>query len=238
MILGVDVHPAAQCFVELDEAITAMRGPDAAPVCLNAHTFPNLVPEDGIVYNLENVGVQVDDDAFQGHTLWDFSLRNVEAWKGRATHVPVGYHPTMERFAMLPYEERDIDVVLTGCLNDRRARILVALAEAGLAVATIEPGQAYGAKRDAVLARSKLALNVLFHPDGVHPVLRSAHCAANRLPVVCEQAPETPEWVSLVCAYERIVDGVLALLEEGALANVHFAARSYEAFRDHPMVLP
>jgi hypothetical protein len=240
MILGLDRHPVAACFAELDDTVTALRPAGAPPVCLNAHTFQNDVPDGAVVYNLENVGVQVDRwENFGGAEIWDFSKRNVERWGYvDVKHVPVGYHPSMERFTMLPWEQRDIDVVLTGCLNDRRVRILVALAESGLHVEHIGPGQAYGAARDAVLARSKLALNVLYHPDGVHPVLRSAHCAANRLPVVCEAAPETPEWVSASCRYEDVIDSVLTLLKKGRHASAHFAARSYEAFRDHPMVLP
>lgn len=235
MILGLDRHPAARCFVEIDDAVAAMRPKDAPPVCFNAHEFPSEIPPGAIVYNLENVGVQVDPRAFPKHEVWDFSKRNVERWDRHwdrhVKHVPIGYHPSMKRFEMRPWEERDIDVIMTGCLNPRRVHILEALAAKGLVVVHIGPGQAYGAKRDAFLSRAKLALNVLYHEDGVHPVLRSAHCAANGVLMLAEAAPEIPPWVTRRCWYEDLVSEAIGLVREPKFTDeVHF--------RHSPMRLP
>lgn len=237
MILGLDRHPAAHCFVELDDAITALRPPGAPPVALNAHAFPNEIPEGAIVMNTENVGVQVSPLAFDGHEVWDFSARNVTRWMRAVKHVPIGWHPTMKRFEMRPWADRDIDVVMTGCLNDRRAKILTELAEAGLNVALIGPGKVYGAERDAVLARSKMALNVLFYADGVSPALRSAHCAANGLPCISEHAPEKPLWDLMACHYDGIVECVRDLIDQPGFLD-GLASGSLNALRARPMQLP
>ncbi len=237
MILGRDVHPASRCFDELEAAIGALT---ARTVCLNAHAFPLHVPPGAVVFNLENVGLQVPPTAFEGHEIWDFSAHNVEAWKaaGRlATHVPIGYHPSMERFKMRPWEERDIDVVFCGVVNERRKVILDALIARGLTVSVIGPGEAYGAERDAVLARSKLALNFLQFEYGTFPVLRAAHAAANRLPMLSERAREMPPWVSYVTRYEDLVEAACdALRDRPGLENL--ADIAHAGFTRTPFALP
>ena len=210
MILGRDRHPASACFDELNAAVEALLPAGAATVCFNAHVFPDRLPAGAIVYNLENVGIQVSAEAFPGHEVWDFSRRNVDAWReaGRVAsevrHVPVAFHPSMQRFEMRPWEERTIDVVFAGALNARRSQLIDDLRARRLNVAHIPHG-VYGAQRDAVLARSKLALNPLFYERGMFPSLRACHAIANHLPVLSERAPEMPEWCLLASPYEEIV---------------------------------
>ena len=236
MILGKDRHPAARCFEEINDAVEALT---QRPVVFNAHAFPNEIPPGAVVFNLENVPGQVQPTAFQNHEVWDFSSRNVEAWRPRAvTHVPIGYHPTMERFQMRPWEERDIDVVFCGCMNERRASVLNELRAKGLNVHVIGPGEAYGAERDAILARSKLALNMLFHEGGVFPVLRAAHAAANRLPMLSEQAPAAPFWTTGGrCPYYKLADRCEWLLQRPDLLQ-ELAEETYLTFKAQPLVLP
>lgn len=234
MIIG---EGTAHLFDELNDAVEALAGDRI--VCLNAHTSPSSVPTGAIVYNQENVPLQVQPFMFEGHEVWDFSERNCEAWRaaGReATHVPVGYHPSMVRFAMRPWGERTIDVVFMGVMNERRAHILAELRERGLRVAVIPPG-IYGKQRDDILARSKLAIAPMYYPDGVFGTLRAAHCAANKLPLVAEVAADTPSWAAMTCSYDRLVDRVMALVED-RIALEALAQETYDAFRSAPMALP
>lgn len=239
MILGIERFQPAECFRELDDAITALQNETGDPrtVVLNAHAFPLDIPPDAIIYNLENVGIQVDPRAFGGHELWDFSERNVKAWGGRAKHVPVGYHPSMKRFDMRPWEERDIDVVFTGCMNTRRQLVLSELRSHGLNVEVVGAGQSYGKERDAILARSKLALNMLFHADGTFAVLRAAHLAANGLACVHEMAPEAPAWAGPKYAYPDLVKRCLTLLGDRPLLEA-IANEARADFMASPMELP
>lgn len=223
MILGLDRHPQAACFLEVDAAVSAMTD---RVVCFNAHTFE--APPGAVVFNLENVPRQVDPSRWAGHEVWDFSERNAAQYK--ATHVPIGYHPSMERFERAP--TKDIDVVFSGCLNERRMAVLQGLADRGLDVAVLPPG-VYGKKRDDVLARARLALNMLYYEDGVFPALRVAHLVANRVPVLSEACPEGWSFVP-TCAYGEMVDAAVRLLREGQQA----AEVPYEEFRKMPMVLP
>ncbi len=238
MILGLDRHPVASCFIELDDAITELQRDtgDTRTFVLNAHSFPDEIPAGAIVFNLENVGTQLDPGAFPGHRVVDFSLRNIDAWRvaGRdVEHFPVGYHASMERFALAP--KKDIDVIFTGCRNERRQLLLDALADRGLNVVSLPPG-IYGARRDQLLARSKLALGPLYYPSGVFPALRVAHLVANHVPVLSERCDEG--WnIITTCAYEHLVGTAEHMVKE----HEHYqclADLAYEAFKRMPMVLP
>ncbi len=241
MILGRDNHPAAECFRELDDALVALGRPD---VVLNAHTFPSEVPAGAIVYNLEHVPLQVSPYAFgRAEAVWDYSERNVKAWRGvqlhgrKVVHVPIGYHPSMERFRMRPWDSRDVDVMMCGTLTQRRADLLNALLDAGLNVVHLAPGSHYGAERDAMLARSKLVLNVLVGTSRNHPVLRSAHLVANRVPMLAEWAPETPRWVMHGCPYDSIVQRCKDMVRQ-SVRLTDIAEEMYRAFRESPMTVP
>jgi hypothetical protein len=227
MILGLTAASPANCFVEIDEAVRQLRGRD--DVYFNAHVFD--APEGGVVFNLENVPGQVDPARWESRHVWDFSASN--AAKYDAEHVPVGWHASMERFARSA--ELDIDVVFTGCLNPRRIRVLEALADRDLNVVVIPPG-VYGTERDAVLARAKLALNMLFYEDGIFPALRVAHLVANRVPVLSERCPEGWGFVP-TCDYSEIVDAAERRVRSRVSAEDN-ACFSYERFRQMPMVLP
>ncbi len=231
MILGRDRHPASACFDEIDAAVSALTD---RVVVFNAHAFPGHVPEGAVVWNTENVPGQVPDPRalWPDHEIWDISAANAARYG--AKHVPIGYHPSMERFERRPVEEQDIDVVFTGCMNPRRADVLQQLADRGLKVAHIGPGGPHGAERDAVLARSRLALNMLFYPDGTFPALRVAHLVANRVPVVSEMAPECFDFLE-TCAYESLVENCVALLGPFFHGTLHVGAdRRLAAFKKQP----
>ena len=239
MILGRDRHPAAACFDELDAAVEALRPPGAPPVVFNGHAFPHEIPPGAIVYNLENVGLQVSTDAFPGHQIWDFSDVGTRAWGGRAVHVPVGYHPTMTRFAPVePPEQPTWDVAFAGAMNDRRRALIADLEARGLRVIVL-PYHAplYGAQRDAILASTRLVLNVRYYENGVFPVLRAAHCVANHVPVLSEETPDAPSWSILEARYETLAQAAadrLAEPEQLALATAH----AYDRFVESPLRLP
>ncbi len=222
-ILGLAEHPQAACFVEIADAVSALTDRD---VVLNAHTFE--APPGSVVYNFENA-FQVEDprELWKGHEVWDFNKAN--AAKYGATYVPIGYHVSMERFARA--KTQDIDVIFTGCMNERRRLVLQELGDRGLNVVVVPPG-IYGAQRDALLARSKLALNMLFYEDGVFPALRVAHLVANHVPVLSERCDE--DWSFLpTCAYGDLVDRACAMV-----TNMPSTTYAYEMFRRMPMTVP
>jgi len=242
MILGRDVHLHAACFDEIATAVDQLLvdAGDPRTVAFNAHAFPDRVPPGAIIYNLENVDVQVSGDAFPEYEVWDFAERNVSRWRGprRAVHhVPPGHHSSMERFRPLPWSARDVDVVFVGCMNARRQRVLNALARQGLR--TMALSTTYGPERDEILARAKLAVNMLYYEGGTFAVLRSAHCAANSVAVVSETANEAPTWAYPAPApYAQIVDSCRELLAAGERKLADEADEALRRFREHPLKLP
>lgn len=250
MILGKDRHVHAACFDELEGVLQANGVSER--VLLNAHAVPGLAPVGLAVYNLENIGIQLPADAFYDREIWDISRRNVEALSSRRTeliaaeipsvspvvrYVPVGYHISMERFAMRLSSQRDIDIVFTGTMNARRHAVLSALQGHGLRVLQM-PHTLYGAERDDILARSRLSLNIRFYDTAFHPVLRTAHCTANHLPVLSEHAPEAPTWALLQAGYSDLVDRARELLDRRREYLDHVAEAAYLAFRMCPFVIP
>ncbi len=215
MILGFPGHTHAQCFREINDAVEALTD---RCVCFNAHEFP--APPGAIVYNLENL------------ECWDFNAEN--AAKYGAKHVPIGYHPSMERLERA--KVLDIDVVFSGAMNERRKAVLMALADRGLNVVHV-PHEMYGAERDALLARAKLALNLQYYPDGAWPVLRVAHLVANHVPVLSEAHPEAWDFVPSV-PYAELIQAAVEWVEHPIANTESHADWVYRKFCRMPMVLP
>jgi hypothetical protein len=177
-------------------------------------------------------------------TVWDFSARNVKRWKechpdtaDRKIHVPVGYHQSMERFKKAPWNECKWDIVFTGAPCVRRHFVLDELSRRGLKVLQV-PMALYGEGRDRCLAQSRLALNIQYYENGVHPALRTAHAVANRLPILSENAPEIPDWANLRGDYAELVDKAYNLVTRRREYLDHMAESAYLAFRMNPLTLP
>ena len=245
MIIARNRHVHAAAFDEIDASVRAILDEERVKhaVVFNAHAAPALVPPDAIVFNLENVGLQVSPLSFPRNTIWDFSRRNVEAWRAARPdgppvhHVPVGYHRSMERFRLRPWAERDIDVVFTGAINERRRAVFERLRALGLRVETVSAP--YGQERDAVLARARLAIGPVYYPRGLFSALRAAHCVANRLVLVAETAAEIPTWAyPRPCRYGRLVGRVSSLLARGEEGVGEVAEEAYRRFCGSPLRLP
>ncbi len=234
MILARDTYPSsAACFIELNDAVEALTW---RRVCFNSHWA--TPPAGAVVYNLESIPDQVDPARWAAHTVWDSIASNIAKYPPgmNVKHVPVGWHVSMERFERA--KVLDIDVVFTGALNDRRAKVLDALRERGLSVVYIGPAVGnHGAARDAVLARAKLALNILFHDKAPFPATRVAHLVANKVPVLSERCPDGWTWLPQ-SDYGAMVPATLALLARLAGNEADIVEGCYQDFCADPLVLP
>ena len=173
---------------------------DALNVVLGAHLLSPAVaaqlPADTVIYNLE----QVEDHLFEWAPglkglfarceVWDYSRRNIARLKPlapRLFHLPVGTVPEMGRIR--PAADQDIDVLFYGAVNERRRAVLKAVADAGLGLKAVFG--AYGAARDALIARAKVVLNLHKHEAQVFEIVRVSYLLANRKAVVSELAATT-----------------------------------------------
>lgn len=193
---------------EVSSAQNAWK-PDARHVVMFPHLLDDnalfSLPPETILYNLE----QIDPAAplppsrltsFTHCEIWDYSQENVALWQAagaRARHMPVGWYPGLER--VVAAETRDIDLLFYGRINRRRAELLNQLARAGLQVHVAQG--VYGAELDALLARTRIALNLHCYAAGRFETVRVAHLLANGIPVIAERGATT----EVPAAYEAAV---------------------------------
>ncbi len=185
-------HPA--------RAVVNAFAADSLNVVLGAHMLSPAaaahVPADTVIYNLEQVEdhlfewAPVLTELFARCEVWDYSRRNIARLKPlapRLFHLPVGTVPEMGRIH--PAAEQDIDVLFYGAVNEHRRAVLRAVADAGLELKAVFG--AYGAARDALIARAKVVLNLHKHEAQVFEIVRVSYLLANRKAVVSEITPAT-----------------------------------------------
>lgn len=158
---------------------------------------------DAILYNLEQVQRGSDwispqlINLFRRYTVWDYSEQNAAALATLgipvAKVVPIGYARELTR--IVPASEPDIDVLFFGSMCPRRMETVNAMRALGLHVETVFG--VYGAQRDALVARSKLILNVHFYEAKVLEMVRISYLLANGCAVVSEHSSDPAEDASL-----------------------------------------
>ncbi|NNJ95508.1 MAG: hypothetical protein HKP57_12230 [Halobacteria archaeon] len=181
-------------------------------IVLGANLLPDMPgvkpPGKSILFNLEQItpgsGWLTTGylKLLKRHPVWDYSRYNIEQLGklgiSNITHCPIGYSDVLQRIAPAP--EKDIDVLFYGSINPRRLAILEALARADLRVETLFG--VYGEQRDAVIARSRLVLNIHYYPAKIFEIVRISWLLANAVCVVSEDSP-------LDSALESVQDGIV-----------------------------
>jgi Rps23 Pro-64 3,4-dihydroxylase Tpa1-like proline 4-hydroxylase/peroxiredoxin len=186
------------------------------------HRHDIKLPEDMIIYNFEQVHEQARFflpgnpyiNYLRRYPVWDYSQNNVAELARRGitnvTMCGVGY---MAELTRIPKNElQDIDVLFIGSMHQRRQKLIDELKERGLRVEVIQ--DMYGEQRDAMIARSKVILNVHLQPANVFEVVRVSYMLANRKCVVSEVGDdkqlEGPYEKALVFRpYEQLVEACL-----------------------------
>jgi hypothetical protein len=172
-------------------------GDDCINIIFGAHISPGTLitqlPDNSIIYNTEQFGSYWMNEDYlnllRRFKVWDYSQYNVECLKQYSqvqniTYNPVGYCPLLERIKHVPEEEKDIDVLLYGSVNDRRLKIMDELKNQGLTV--YFANGIYGKERDDTIARSKVVLNVHFFPSAILETIRLSYLLNNKCFVVTE----------------------------------------------------
>ena len=216
-------HPNRRCIVLAPQLLTQ---------------WTQQVPEDAILYNLE----QIDPESpwitadllarFARHELWDYSERNRAALAANfgiehARLMPIGHSAGLERISanIAP----DIDVLFYGSPNERRITVLEALEKFGVKVMPLFG--AYGAERDAWIARSRIVLNIHFYDAQIFEQVRVSYLLANGRFVISESGDPDGEsaWSGglVFTPYEQLVASCLGYLErDQARARIAQAGRA------------
>ncbi len=202
--------------------------------------YPVDVPDDAVLINLEQVS---DDNAWmtpayldqlRRHRVWDYCASNLDALARRGVHaaqMPIGYLPQLSRIVADP--SPDIDVLFYGSVGERRRRVLLALEEAGVNLHVAF--NVYGPERDALIARSRLVLNLHHYGAQLFELVRVSYLLANRVCVVSERGQDRDldaQFESAVrfADYDALVATCIALLGDPAACQRQ-AHHGFEHFR-------
>lgn len=142
--------------------------------------------------------------------VWDYSLENVvflERQGIHARHVPLGGHPGMNRIACRPEDERDVEILFYGSMNERRAGVLHQIGSRGMVLRTLF--NVYGPDRDQWIGRSKIALNLHYYDTQIPEQVRLSYLLNNGCFVISEgPSPYSgglvtgdPDQIPEMCAY-------------------------------------
>lgn len=181
-------------------------------IVLGANLLPDMpgvkVPRKAILFNLEQItpGSEWLTPGYlkllKRHPVWDYSVYNIEQLSRlgitNITHCPLGFSD--ELHCIRHAKNKDIDVLFYGSMNARRLEILEALVKTGLKVETLFG--VYGQQRDAVIARSRVVLNIHYYPAKIFEIVRISWLLANAVCVISEDSP--PE-----SALEPVRDGIV-----------------------------
>ncbi|KAB2839689.1 MAG: hypothetical protein F9K47_15355 [Burkholderiales bacterium] len=223
--LGQLGHEVSYALNRYEPALTnIVFGAQVLPVEFLAKMPPNTV-----VYNFEQMRGLADDNVrpelrhcAKHFQIWEYSAANIERWAmlnaARVKLVPVGYAPILTRIAKPSVQ--DIDVLLYGMSGDKRAEAFHRLSQAGLVV--VFASGLYGQARDALIARSKLVLNVnLYDHARIFEIVRVSYLLANRKAVVALVDPDTAMDEDLAASIrlstmDRLVNDCYALADDPA----------------------
>lgn len=186
---------------------------------------PQPLPEDSILYNLEQLGPDSpwDTPAYREllsrYRVWDYAQSNIRRLAEHgiaAEHLPVGWMPQLKRIAE---RGRDLDVLFYGVVNQRRADALNAVIARGLRLHVLT--DVYGRERDAWIARSRVVLNLHHYPANLFEVVRVSYLLGNGVCVLSERGDdaelEQPYQGAVAFAdYADLPDACLALVRDPA----------------------
>ena len=170
--------------------------------------------------------------------IWDYGPSSAQYLRDRGFHrvayLPPGFHPCLESFR--PSPTSDFDVAFCGAPHPRRKAVLDALAAKGAKVAFIYG--IYGGERNAIVARSKIVLNVHAWDDlKALETVRLSLMLANGCFVISEVGDHNPYGDGLVYAgYDALVEACLDYAKRSREVRDAVAVRGHAALRSIAMV--
>ena len=152
-----------------------------------------------IFVNLEQLGqggAAVSRDYLQllaSSAVVDYDADNVAAYSSHADDVPLVpflYAPYLSQVEFLPLEDRPIDLLFIGSMNDRRRAMIERIEAQGVKVSLFD-SPLYGPERDKFIMQSKAVFNAHFYASSRFEQARVSHCLSVGTPVISERSPQT-----------------------------------------------
>ena len=205
------------------------------------YSMPDIPREKLIVYQLEQLG---DNDVFNPEpylqwlsackAVWDYDPANVAYLESKGLtnvhHVPIGYHKKLEKIKDAP--KQDIDVLHYGMVSERRRVIIKELYPQCNMVCLVG---VYGKKRDALIARSKIVLNMHHYKLGLVEQVRVAYLLNNGRFVLTENSTDNPYQRVLAHAEYNELVRVCMMFLLNPMSRQRIAESGLEYMRERPM---
>ncbi|MEN9417832.1 MAG: hypothetical protein RI988_1452 [Pseudomonadota bacterium] len=125
----------------------------------------------------------------------DYDPANIGAYGADPAEVPVipfrhaGYLEAAAADAP-PLEDRPIDLLFFGSMNERRQRLISRIEACGVQVAMFDH-PLYGEERDRYVRQAKAVLNCHFYESATFEQVRAFHCLSLGTPFIAERSPLT-----------------------------------------------
>ncbi len=190
---GVDVTIAKNRLRE--DAVNLVFGAHLgfSPECRERHAC--------VFVNLEQLtqgGAKVADEylrLLKSSGVIDYDMANVGVYGADAADVPVipfRHAPYLEpqEGQFMPLDQRPIDLLFFGSMNERRHRFIERVNACGVNVTVLDK-VLYADERDAYIRQAKAVLNVHFYESATFEQVRAFHCLSLGTPVVSERCPHT-----------------------------------------------
>ena len=104
--------------------------------------------------------------------------------------VPFLHAPYLAPAEPIPLEQRPIDLLFIGSMNERRKRLIERIESTGVQVSVFD-GALYGPERDAYIAASKAVFNAHFYETSRFEQARASLCLSLGTPVISERRAQT-----------------------------------------------
>jgi len=165
--------------------------------------------------------------------VWDYSPENAAFLTAKGLKdirlLPLGFH---EKLMTIAPATKDLDVLFYGSIKPRRRQILEELNKHCRLGAVFG---VYGPQRDALIARSRIILNMHNYSAQILEQVRITYLLNNGCCVVSEDSALNPLQGMIVTApYEKLVETCLGYLADEP-RRLAFAAEAQRLFRLRPM---
>ena len=185
----------------------------------------NSIPSNTIIFNTEQIE-SINEIwkrrilllASKGIVFWDYSNHNLDLLhtklnvKGRLFEI--GFQSNLQRIKI--NENKEVDVLFYGSLNNRREKIINNLLKKNVKVKCLFG--VYGKGRDDWIGKSKIVLNLHYYESKIFEIVRIFYLLTNAIPIVSEVDENTKlnnNYLKGIKGsnYEDVEKNILSLLE-------------------------
>lgn len=172
-------------------------GKDNLNIIFGAHISPAntpAFPKNTVIFNTEQLP---ENSTWNNHAykdmllknyIWDYSSVNLALIEhNNKTIIEFCYEKKL--FRVIPAQDKKIDLLFYGSLNDRRIQILKALEQKGVLVRVAT--NLYGKERDDLLSQSHAVLNLHYYDSQIFQQIRCFYPLINNIPVISENYPHS-----------------------------------------------